>query len=118
MPATSDLEPQVKGRLADTERSILELLQAHSGDRYRTSISIDPELALAAVRAAAKEHRDSLSSLIDAAVAAYTERHGPLPAELTEFMGQLAAAHAANPAIVTKLKAALRREVRPKKTAA
>lgn len=118
MPAAPVLEPQVKGRLADTEKSILELLQSGSGDRYRTSVSIDTELALAGVRAAAAEHRDSLSSLIDAALAQYTERHGPTPPLVAEFIAKLHAAAAANPAIVAKLDATLRASLRQKKTAA
>jgi hypothetical protein len=69
-----DPAPKVKGRLAETEATILRLLKAEGPSAiYRTSVSIDAVIALAAVRAANKERRDSLSNLFAAALAEYTE---------------------------------------------
>lgn len=113
------LQPQVTGRLAETEAAIISLIAEQGADAsFRSSISMEASLALAAVRAAAKERRESLSNLLAAAVAEYTQRHGePAPA-LVELFSKLQAAAAANPSIIGKVETALRNAQRQRKTAA
>lgn len=82
-----DPAPRVTGRLAETEATVLKLLtQEGPGAIYRTSVSLDAVIALAAVRAAHKERRDSLSNLCAAALSEYTEKYG-----VTKIAGEEAA---------------------------
>lgn len=119
MPAPSYLTPQVTGSLSETEANIIQLIQSE-GDaaRYRTTISIDVVLALAAVRAAHRERRENFSNLLTAALSEYTEARGPLPPELVEFMGMVQAARAENPQVLPVLKATLKRTLRQPRSAA
>lgn len=89
---TDPLIPIVKGRLADTEAAIIAQIQAGQDASFRTTISLELTVALAAVRAAHAEKRDSFSNLCAVALQEYSARHGaPLPA-LAEFVAKLQAA--------------------------
>lgn len=116
MPAP-DLIPQVTGPLAAQEATIIALLQAGAeGGKCRSTISLDPALALATVRAADAEKRD-FSNFIAVILHDYHGRNSRLsPApDLAEFIAKLSAAYAASPRVLAKMQALIVKEMRAAK---
>lgn len=113
------LTPQVHGRLSQQELAIIELIKAGSVETFRTSISLDPTVALAAMRAADEEKRDFSNYVTVALLDRCGQRSGPAPV-VAEFMAKVQAA-AADPQetkrIITALEKALRQQLRPAKAA-
>lgn len=90
MLVSPDLKPQVIGRLAETEQAIIKIL-TEGGGVFRSTISIEAPLALAAVRAAAIEKRD-FSNFIAVVLEEYTKAHGPLSASEAEVLSKFQSA--------------------------
>lgn len=106
------LTQNVTGPLAAAERAAIEAIGR--GEKFRTSVSLDPAIALAAVRAAAREHRD-FSGLCCVALAEY-ERINPAPSrEDTALFAKLEIAIQRNPALKPALEKLARQSARAKR---
>jgi acyl-CoA reductase-like NAD-dependent aldehyde dehydrogenase len=113
MATASELKPQVKGRLAEMEQSIIELLRS-GRESFRTTISCDAELALAAVRAAARENRD-FSNFCAQALAEYSSQFSGPSSETAELLAKVATLVDGNPTVSAEVEKFLRELARAKR---
>lgn len=109
------LTPQIKGRLAQQEQSLIELIQAGRTEQFRASISLDPLIALEGVRAADRDQRD-FSKFVSVLIREHTSRRAAPSGAHAELIAKLQAVPAdEQPAVVAQLGAALRKSQRPRR---
>jgi hypothetical protein len=120
-PAATTLAAQARGLISEGSKLSSALARAiaaaEADEQFVSSVSIDPAIILAALIAAHAENRD-FSNFVAVALADYSRKYGAPPPVLAEFIAKVAAAHAATPGILPRLESTLRREMRPKKSAA
>lgn len=94
------LKPTVTGRLAAMEKAAIDAVQA--GETFRTTISIDPVIGLAAIRAADAEDRD-FSAFIKQVLKEHAANN-PLPSdEHAELLSRVAVVLRRRPAVARQL---------------
>jgi hypothetical protein len=108
----ASLLPEIKGALSSMEESAISAVQA--GEKVRTTVSLDPTVALAAVRAASREHRD-FSGLCGMALREYVERNPGPASDLIELFAKLGVALERRPAIRADLEKIARAATRAKR---
>ncbi len=87
---------------------------AEAGEKFVSSVAVEPAVALAALLAALTEKRD-FSNFVTIALAEYSEAHGAPTPELIEVFAKLQAAHAVNPAVIDDVQKVIVKRLRPRR---